>query len=263
MSESVTLTINGQAVEVQKRATILQAATQAGIWIPILCHNEELRPYGSCRMCVVELTDGRKSRLVTACIYEVEDGLTVETDTEKVSRVRQLVIELLLARNPTSPILLKLARDIRVESSRFKTDIKECILCGLCVRVCREVVGVFAIGFSSRGFTRAVSTPFNEDPPDCIACGACAWICPVDCIKVEAKKLEAFRKLPGKDRLCRYSLMGVIESAICANSFRCWKCEVEQRILDQLETHPIFLARDRAKKEIKAFDKALNEIRDK
>lgn len=262
MSETVSLTIDGQTIEVPKGATILDAALKVGIQIPILCHNDELRPYGSCRMCVVELINEKRTHLVASCIYEVADGLRVETASDKVRNVRQLVIELLLARNPTSPTLLKIARDNRIAYSRFQTDIQACILCGLCVRVCREVVGVSAIGFKGRGFSREVSTPFAGDPPDCIACGACAWVCPTDCIKVEAKKLETFRLLRGKDRFCRYSLMGVTESAICANSFRCWKCEVEQKFLDQLETHPIFLGRERDRKEIEDFNRVLNKIRE-
>jgi bidirectional [NiFe] hydrogenase diaphorase subunit len=241
MSETVRLTINGQEIDAAVGSTILIAARKADIHIPNLCHNDELKPYGSCRLCLVEISHANKTRLVASCIYEVADGLTVETETPKVNNVRRLVIELLLARSPTSQTLLKIASALAVRKSRFETDLKGCILCGLCVRVCREIVGTSAIGYKGRGFTREVATPFDESPPDCIACGACAWICPTDHITVDAEKLESFRSLPGKDRLCRYSLMGLLEGAICANSFRCWKCEVEQQFVEQLDTHPIFL----------------------
>lgn len=262
MAETVSLTINGQKLEAPVGTTVLNVAREAKIYIPHLCDNDEIKPYGSCRMCVVEITQANRTRLVTSCIYEVADGLKVETETEKVHNVRHLVIELLLARIPTDPTLQKIAKDIGIVSSRFESHIKGCILCGLCVRVCREVVGVAAIGYKGRGYSRAIANPFDQTPPDCIACGACAWVCPTDYIEVEPERLDKFRALTGRDRFCRYSLMGITEGAICANSFRCWKCEVEQKFIDQLEAHPIFLGKDRRIKEIEDFIGALNSIRE-
>mgnify|MGYP003982417549 FL=1 len=262
MPKTVSLTINGQELEAPVGSTILNTARENNVHIPHLCDNDEIKPYGSCRMCVVEITHKNRTRLVTACIYEVADGLKVETETDKVHNVRQLVVELLLACIPTDPTLQKIAKDIGIVSSRFEPNMKGCILCGLCVRVCREVVGVAAIGYKGRGFSRTIATPFDQTPPDCIACGTCAWVCPTDYIKVDSEKLDTFRSLTGRDRFCRYSLMGITEGAICANSFRCWKCEVEQKFLDQLETHPIFLGRDSRKEEIEDFIGTLNRIRE-
>ena len=185
MSEMVTLKIDGQAVEAPAGTTVMDAARDANIHIPNLCSNPELEPYGACRMCMVEITHGKRTRLVASCIYEVAEGLEVKTDTERVNNVRRLVIELMLSRNPRHPALLELAKQQGVEKTRFDVEVKGCILCGQCVRTCREVVGVSAIGFEGRGTIRKVATPFNETPAECIACGSCAFVCPVDVIPMK------------------------------------------------------------------------------
>jgi len=187
MAENITLTIDGREITAPAGITIMEAAKEANIHIPNLCSNEELAPYGACRLCMVEITHGKRTRLVASCIYEAADGLEVKTNTERVGNVRKLAIELLLARNPQHPVLKTIAETIGVEGTRFEVDFKGCILCGQCVRTCREVVGVSALGFKGRGRTRAVATPFDESPPDCIACGSCSYICPVDVIPMEEK----------------------------------------------------------------------------
>jgi NADH dehydrogenase/NADH:ubiquinone oxidoreductase subunit G len=136
---------------------------------------------------MVEITHGKRTRLVASCIYEAADGLEVKTQTERVLNVRKLVIELLLSRNPSHPVLRRIADGLGIQETRFDVEVKGCILCGQCIRTCREVVGVSAIGFEGRGVTRKVSTPFNESPPDCIACGSCAYACPVDVIPMKEK----------------------------------------------------------------------------
>ena len=185
MAEMVTLTIDGVKISASAGITLLEAATDANIYIPHLCSNEELAPYGACRLCMVEITQGERTRLVASCIFEVADGLEVKTNTERVLNVRKLVIELLLARNNKHPALLKIADELGVKETRFPVEQKGCILCGQCVRTCREVVGVSAIGFSGRGITRKIATPFLEAPPDCIACGSCVYVCPVQVIPMK------------------------------------------------------------------------------
>lgn len=187
MTEVITVTIDGRKIQAAPHTTILEAARGAHIDIPTLCYNESLTPYGACRLCMVEITEGKRTRLVASCIYEISEGLVVETDTPRVKNVRRLVMELLLARNPKHPALLAMASRVGVFSSRFPAEVKGCILCGQCVRACREVVGVSAIGFAGRGVHRKVTTPFGEAPPDCIACGSCAYVCPVDVIRMEQK----------------------------------------------------------------------------
>jgi NADH dehydrogenase/NADH:ubiquinone oxidoreductase subunit G len=188
MPDTVTLTIDGRQVSVPEKTTIMEAARSLNILIPGLCSNEELAPYGACRLCMVEITHHKRIRLVASCIYEAAEGLEVKTVTDRVMNVRRLAIELLLARNPYHPKLLALAKDLGIEGTRFQQDYKGCILCGQCVRTCREVVGVSAIGFKGRGRTRTVATPFDKAPEACIACGSCAYICPVNFIPLEEKE---------------------------------------------------------------------------
>ncbi|MCG8336400.1 MAG: 2Fe-2S iron-sulfur cluster-binding protein [Proteobacteria bacterium] len=187
MPEKVSLTIDGRSIEAPAGTTILEAAQSANIYIPHLCHNAELKPYGACRLCVVEIKHGKRIRQVASCIYEVAEGLEVDTNAESVERVRQMVIELLLVRNAKHPTIRKIAERHGVDQSRFDKDIRGCILCGMCIRTCQEVVGVNAIGYKNRGVDKMIATPFDEAPPDCIACGSCAYVCPVDFIQYTEK----------------------------------------------------------------------------
>lgn len=203
-TRQVKLSINDQEVQAEEGTNLLEAARERVIEIPTLCYNEELSSYGACRLCLVEIFKGNRSRLVTSCNYPVEEGLVVRTDTERVKRTRKMVAELLLARSPNSEKIQQIARDLGVERSRFPLEDDDCILCGLCVRTCREVVGVEALGFSSRGSMREVVTPFCEPSQVCIGCGACAYICPTGYI--ELKDEDGVRTIWGREfklRRCR------------------------------------------------------------
>ena len=105
----ISLTIDGQKVEVEEGKTVLDAARQAGIKIPALCYHEALRPYGSCRVCLVEISQGNGSVIRTSCLYPALEGMEVKTDTDRVIRARKLMVELLLARCPDSEEIQKLA----------------------------------------------------------------------------------------------------------------------------------------------------------
>ncbi len=181
----VKLTIDGKEVEAKEGQTVLQVAQEAGIYIPTLCYHHEVKPYTACRLCMVEVTKGKRTRFVTACDYPVAEGMVVKADTERVQRCRKMIIELLLAQCPNLPQLHELAQKYGVEKVRFSEGEDNCILCGLCVRTCSEVVGLNAIGFEGRGFNRRVCTPFDEPSDPCILCGACAYVCPVDVIPLE------------------------------------------------------------------------------
>ena len=204
----VNLTINGKQVQAPQGATILEAARAAGIHIPTLCYHPELRPEGACRLCMVEASGART--LVASCVYPVSEGMVVNTNTNKVREARKMVVELLLANHPKDCLscqksgdceLQKIAADLGMRKIRFEggerkthtidcsnpsivRDQEKCILCGRCIRVCRDVQGMSVYSFARRGFDTIVSTAFESDLKDavCTYCGQCASVCPTGAI---------------------------------------------------------------------------------
>jgi coenzyme F420-reducing hydrogenase beta subunit len=185
--KEIRLKIDGIEVKALDGTSILDVAKKLDINIPTLCHNPALEPFGACRVCSVEITDHRgRKKIVTSCNYPVSEGLVVDTKSEKVYRTRQLLLELLLARCPNVKRIKDLAREYGVEKPSFWVGDPEedCILCGLCARVCEELVGVSAINFANRGVEREVTAPYHTISDDCVGCGACAIVCPTDSKKV-------------------------------------------------------------------------------
>jgi len=174
----VTLTLNGLPVSVEEGATVLEAARFLGFPIPTLCHRDGLSPYGACRLCVVEIGEGPEAKLVSSCTYPAEEGLKVRTASERVLRARRMILELLLASCPQSKTIQDLAAAHNVRQQRFKQEYEDCILCGLCVRMCEQQMMAKAIGFRNRGEKRSIGTPFDVKSEECRLCGGCMYICP-------------------------------------------------------------------------------------
>jgi len=234
--------IDDHEVKAEDQEPILKPIRDLGIDIPTLCHMDGLEPYGVCRMCIVEVRRGKRTRLVTSCNFPAGEGLEIRTDTENVLQHRRVMAELLLARCPEIKKVQEIAASVGVEKSRFKIvdEPSDCVLCGLCVRVCDEIVGASALGFIGRGNQRVVGTPWYVDPDSCIACGACTYVCPTGAMQTEAVTKKLWRKELGEGRrLCRYSWMGLVSYKVCPNNFDCATCEVDQRLFDELGTHPI------------------------
>ena len=185
----VKLTIDGRIVQAEEGAMILAVAQNNNIYIPTLCDNEAITPYGACRLCLVEITTARgRERLVASCLYPVEEGVVVRTNSERTADIRKTLIELLLARCPDSEVIQDMARQLGVEETHFRLQNgnNKCILCASCARVCEKVVGVSAISLAKRGVDRELTTPFNVDYSEaCIGCGSCAYICPTNAITME------------------------------------------------------------------------------
>lgn len=174
----ITLRINGVPVSVDEGTTLLDAAQFLGIPIPTLCHMDGLSPYGACRLCVVEVGEEPRSRLVTSCTYPAEEGLKVRTGSARVVRARRMIVELLLASCPQSKVVQDLASGLDVRQQRFRQEFEDCILCGRCVRMCEEQMMAKAIGFSGRGEKRNIGTPFDRKSEVCRLCGGCLYVCP-------------------------------------------------------------------------------------
>ena len=180
----ITFKLNGKKVQGEEGQYILQVAEKYGVEIPTLCHHKALEPAGMCRLCTVELFDGRRTRFVTACNYPIWEGMEVKTDTETVHEGRKLNVELLLARCPDVPIIKELAARYSLKETRFKIKDDTCILCGLCTRIC-DRMGNSAISLTGRGAEMKVDTPFHIQTDVCMACGACAFVCPTGHITVD------------------------------------------------------------------------------
>lgn len=217
-NQEVTLTIDGVEVKVLKGTPILEVARQLGIEIPVLCYLRVLSPFGACRVCSVEITNpyGRK-RIVTSCNYPAEEGLVVETKSERVMKIRRKLLELLLARCPKVVRIKNLASLYGVKESNLwvENESEDCILCGLCVRVCGELIGVSAINFANRGVERVITTPYNEFSEDCMGCGACAIVCPTGSKRVRTNNYSTMRPLTGPKK---DEQIGVYSDIISAKS---------------------------------------------
>jgi NADH dehydrogenase/NADH:ubiquinone oxidoreductase subunit G len=182
MSE-ITLQIDGKEVGAEQGMTILEAARDAGIYIPTLCHHEKLEPFGGCRLCMVELESRGSTKLVVSCVYQAENGLVVRTRSEKIDRIRKMILELLLAHAPDSFVLEDLAKEYKADKNRFEKESSFCIHCGLCVRYCAEVAGKNAIGFVDRGISKEISFIPEIAAQECWNCKECFPLCPTEALQ--------------------------------------------------------------------------------
>ena len=215
--DMINVKINGITVAVPKGSTVLDAARLAGVEIPTLCFMKEKNEIGACRICVVEVNEGRGFRMATACVYPASEGMEVLTNTEKIQKARRTTLELILSTHEkkclscvrsTNCELQKLCRDYGVEESAFEgfkpvyeldnstphlvRDNNKCILCRRCVAACNEqYVGV--IGANNRGIDTAIGTPFEVGLANvpCISCGQCSVVCPTGALveKVDTDKI--------------------------------------------------------------------------
>jgi NADH dehydrogenase/NADH:ubiquinone oxidoreductase subunit G len=182
MSE-ILLQIDGKEVKAKEGMTLLEAAQSAGIHIPTLCYHEKLEPYGGCRLCIVELETRGSTRLVVSCVYPVEKNLVVRTRSEKVDRIRKMVLQLLLAHAPDAFDLQDLAQEYGADRNRFEKEPSFCVHCGLCVRYCAEVKKKNAIGFVDRGIRKEISFIPEIASKECWNCKECFPLCPTEALQ--------------------------------------------------------------------------------
>ncbi len=174
----IAVTIDGKKIQTAEDRTILEVAREHGLHIPTLCYHEGMEPFAACRLCVVEVETGRGRQLVASCAYPCADGLVVHTNSEVVLQSRRITVELLMASAAHVPLIRQLADELAVGEPRFTMEKNDCILCGLCVRACQEIVGVGAISVINRGIEKEVSPPFHIASHACIGCGTCVLVCP-------------------------------------------------------------------------------------
>ena len=191
----ILLQIDGKEVRAKEGMTLLDAARNVGIVIPTLCHHEKLEPYGGCRLCIVEIESRGWTRLVVACVYPVEKNLIVRTRSEKVDRIRKMILQLYLAHAPDAFDLQDLAKEYGADKDRFEKEASFCIHCGLCVRYCAEVKKKNAVGFVDRGIRKEISFIPEIASKECWNCKECFPLCPTEALQaayVLAKTLASF-----------------------------------------------------------------------
>ena len=179
MKKYVTVTIDGANLRTPKGVSVLDTALEYGICIPHLCHTTNTSDTGACRLCIVELVNNGRTKITTSCTLEVKDGMVVRTNTDRIRDLRRNVAELLVAEAPNSKAIQDIAVRCGVKEVRYPFRNKDCVLCGRCVRVCKEIWGANALGFVDRGKNRRVDFPFSVRPKFCKMCGMCIDVCPM------------------------------------------------------------------------------------
>lgn len=210
MSDYVNLTIDGKPVSVLRGTTILDAAAELDIDVPVICYHPNLTANGICRICSVDI-GGRVQ--VAACVTECQEGMEVQTSSESVVRGRRIILELLASavEVENGPTISKLIEENDADTSRFSfgerrespvyddnpfyiRDYNQCINCWRCVQVCAEDAQyTFALTFDGRGFSTQIGTFMGDRMPDttCVFCGQCVSVCPTDALKpIREKMLE-------------------------------------------------------------------------
>jgi NADH dehydrogenase/NADH:ubiquinone oxidoreductase subunit G len=182
MSE-ILLQIDGKEVKAKKGMTLLEAARSADISIPTLCHHEKLEPFGGCRLCLVEVDERGSTKLVVSCVYPVANSLVVRTRSEKIDRIRKMILELLMAHAPDAFELANLAKEYGADRDRFEKEASFCIHCGLCVRYCAEVKKKHAVGFVDRGIRKEISFIPEIAAKECWDCKECFPLCPTEALQ--------------------------------------------------------------------------------
>lgn len=190
MSE-ILLTIDGNEVKAKEGMTVLEAAKSIGIEIPTLCYHPKLEPFGGCRLCIVEIESRGWTRLAVSCVYPVEKNIIVRTRSEKVDRIRKMVLELQLSHAPDSFILQDLAKEYGADPNRFEKEPSFCIHCGLCVRYCNEVKKANAIGFVDRGIRKEIAFIPELASKECWKCKECFPLCPTEALQAAYVLVES------------------------------------------------------------------------
>ena len=211
MSDNVNLVIDGMKVSVPQGTTILDAAAQLNIKIPVICYHPNLTANGLCRICSVDI--GARIQ-AAACVTACADGMVVHTQNEPVLRGRRVILELLASAVDVEngPEIVELIKENNADASRFAfgerrespiyddnpfyiPDYNQCINCWRCVQVCAEDAQyTYALTYDGRGFSTQISTFMQDSMPDttCVFCGQCVGVCPTDALKpIREMMLEA------------------------------------------------------------------------
>lgn len=179
MQQYVNVNIDGAIIKAMRGTSVLDTAIEYGICIPHLCHVPNLSDIGACRLCVVEHVVNGRSKVTTSCTLNVEEGMVILTNTDKIRKLRHNLAELLVAQAPNSRAIQDMAVRCGVTEVRYPFRNEDCVLCGRCVRTCTEIWKARAIGFVGRGKDRHIDHPFGTRPDFCKQCDNCVQLCPM------------------------------------------------------------------------------------
>ena len=196
MLQYVNVNIDGATIRAVKGNSVLDTAIEYGICIPHLCHVPGLSDIGACRLCIVEHVVNGRSKVTASCTLLVEEGMVIESNSDRIRKLRHNLAELLVAQAPNSRAIQDIALRCGVTEVRYPFRNDDCVLCGRCVRVCDEVWRAQAIGFVGRGKDRHVDYPFGVRPDFCKQCESCIQLCPMTIPPCEGPMK------PGQERLC-------------------------------------------------------------
>ncbi len=211
--KKIIVSINGQVIKTEPGKTILEIANEEGIYIPTLCNDERLKPWGSCRVCIVEV-EGAKTFL-PSCATEAIDGMVIQTDSYTLHETRKGIIELILSDHHADCLTCEKSGQCDLQDIAYELDIEEidysgekhdytvethnpliaidlnkCIRCARCVRICSEVQGCRVFDLTKRGFETEIATPFSRSLYDanCVFCGNCISSCPTGALLHKGSK---------------------------------------------------------------------------
>jgi len=194
----ITLTIDGQTIQAEEGLSILEVCRKNSIEVPTLCYHPVLEAYGACRLCTVEVIRKGWSSLQAACTHPAWDGLEVKTNSPPVMEARRVILGLMLSRTPNVPKIQELALKYGVTEPPYPVENpdEKCILCGLCVRACNDMVKAHVLNFADHGIERVVGPPFMEKTRECIGCGACTIVCPTGAIEIVLEQAGVYAAKP-------------------------------------------------------------------
>lgn len=236
----VNVIIDNKNYQVPAGMSVLQACKMNNIYIPTLCYHPELTPEGACRLCVVEVNTSKT--LVASCVYPVSEGMIVKTNTERVRKARKTIVELLLTNHPKDCLtcqksgnceLQKIAQQLGVRELRFEggerrhhakdesnpslvRDPEKCILCGRCVKMCRDIQGMNVYGFQKRGFNTLVAPAYDCGLGEvaCSLCGQCATVCPTGAIVERDDTEKVWQALSDPDKVVLVQMAPAVRVAL-------------------------------------------------
>ncbi len=185
MSETITITIDGKECTCEKGEYLYDVAKRNGIFIPVFCRHDAFEDHRACcRICIVEVEEGGRSKVVTSCVYPVERECNVQTRSEKIMEERSVIMALLAHRAPEAASFKPMVGRVgTVETDRLVTlDGEKCILCALCVQACNSL-GTGAISTVNRGTEKMIDTPYGKESAACVGCLSCANVCPTGAIE--------------------------------------------------------------------------------